>query len=107
MAVAARLSGMHPQTLRKYERAGLLRPARSGNQRFYSDADIRRLSQIRYLVEERGLNVAGLDMTLSMTDRLDQVTPQSTADEMRTAVADTLRMTTDGTLGAAVDDGVG
>jgi DNA-binding transcriptional MerR regulator len=95
MAVAARLSGMHPQTLRKYERAGLLRPARSGNQRFYSDADIRRLSQIRYLVEERGLNVAGLDMTLSMTDRLDQVTPHSTADEMRTAVADTLRITTE------------
>jgi MerR family transcriptional regulator, heat shock protein HspR len=95
MAVAARLTRMHPQTLRKYERAGLLRPARSGAQRFYSDADIRRLERIRYLVEERGLNVAGLDMALSMADRLDEVHAGSTSDEMRTAVADTLRMTTD------------
>ncbi len=95
MAVAARLTGMHPQTLRKYERAGLLRPARSGNQRFYSDADIRRLRRIRYLVEDRGLNVAGLDMMLAMTDRLDVIDGGSTMDELRSAVEETLRISTE------------
>ena len=70
MAVAARLSGMHPQTLRKYERAGLLRPARqAGNQRRYSPADIRRLHRIQFFVDERGLNVAGLALILAMIDR--------------------------------------
>jgi MerR family transcriptional regulator/heat shock protein HspR len=93
MAVAARLTGMHPQTLRKYERAGLLRPARDGSQRLYSDADIRRLRRIRYLVEERGLNVAGLEMMLSMADRLDIVDAESSNDDLRTAIAETLRLT--------------
>jgi predicted site-specific integrase-resolvase len=59
MAVAARLTGMHPQTLRKYERAGLLTPSRQqGNQRLYSAADVQRLLRIRYLVEVRGVNIA-------------------------------------------------
>ncbi len=54
IAVASRLTGMHPQTLRKYERAGLLRPSRqSANQRLYSSADIERLHHIRYLVDVR------------------------------------------------------
>ena len=61
MAVASRLTGMHPQTLRKYERAGLITPSRqAGNQRLYSESDILRLRRIRYLVEERGVNIAGL-----------------------------------------------
>lgn len=87
MAVAARLTGMHPQTLRKYERAGLLRPARpSGNHRLYSDADVRRLRRIRYLVEQRGLNVAGLEMTLTIVDRLEQLESGASRSEMRTAI---------------------
>jgi hypothetical protein len=78
IAVAARLTGMHPQTLRKYERAGLLRPARqSGNQRLYSDRDIRRLNRLRFLVESRGLNLAGLEMTLTIVDRLERVEGQA------------------------------
>jgi MerR family transcriptional regulator, heat shock protein HspR len=96
IAVAARLTGMHPQTLRKYERAGLLRPARvSGNQRLYSDADLGRLTRIRYLVEERGLNVAGLEMTLRMVDRLDAVRHDATALDLRAAIADALALTQD------------
>jgi MerR family transcriptional regulator/heat shock protein HspR len=72
IAVAARLTRMHPQTLRKYERAGLLTPARSaGSQRFYSGADVARLRRIQYLVEDRGLNIAGVEMALGITDRLD------------------------------------
>ncbi len=91
IAVAARLTRMHPQTLRKYERVGLLRPARtSGDQRLYSDADVRRLHRIRFLVEERGLNTAGLELLLSMVDRLDALDPAADADEMRAAIADAL-----------------
>jgi MerR family transcriptional regulator, heat shock protein HspR len=87
IAVAARLTRMHPQTLRKYERAGLLTPARrQGNQRLYSDADISRLRRIHYLVEERGLNVAGLEMALAMSDRLEEIGGEATSDEMRSAI---------------------
>jgi MerR family transcriptional regulator, heat shock protein HspR len=91
IAVAARLTRMHPQTLRKYERAGLVRPARqSGNQRLYSNDDVRRLSRIRYLVEERGLNVAGLERTLRMVDRLEELGADSTSGEMRQAIDEAL-----------------
>ena len=87
MAVASRLTGMHPQTLRKYERAGLITPSRqSGNQRLYSDSDIRRLRRIRYLVEERGVNIAGLALTLEMADRLDALGSDPTQAELRAAV---------------------
>jgi MerR family transcriptional regulator/heat shock protein HspR len=87
MAVASRLTGMHPQTLRKYERAGLLRPARQrGNHRLYSEADLRRLRRIQYLVEERGLNIAGLELTLAISDRLDDVGAEATRTEMQAAL---------------------
>jgi MerR family transcriptional regulator/heat shock protein HspR len=89
IAVASRLTGMHPQTLRKYERAGLLTPARQqGNQRLYSDADLERLRRIRYLVETRGVNVAGVELALSMADRLDELQTDSTQKEIRTAIDD-------------------
>ena len=87
MAVASRLTGMHPQTLRKYERAGLIAPARqSGNQRLYSEADIDRLRRIRYLVDVRGMNVAGLALTLEMADRLDELGTAPTHAELQAAV---------------------
>jgi len=93
IAVASRLTGMHPQTLRKYERAGLLRPARpSGNQRLYSADDIERLKRIQYLVEERGVNVAGLELALAMTDRLDELDSNSTAAEIQSAIHDASEM---------------
>ena len=96
IAVAARLTRMHPQTLRKYERAGLVRPVRlSGNQRLYSAADVRRLNRIRFLVEERGLNVAGLEMTLHMVDRLEQLHVASTPHDLRTAIRDVISMSAD------------
>ena len=79
ISVAARLVEMHPQTLRKYEREGLIAPSRtSGNLRLYSDQDIERLRQVKYLVEERSMNLAGVQMALDLTrelltlrDRLD------------------------------------
>jgi MerR family transcriptional regulator/heat shock protein HspR len=87
MAVAARLTGMHPQTLRKYERAGLITPSRpSGNQRLYSETDVQRLRRIRYLVEVRGVNIAGLALTLRMSDRLDALGSNPTPAELQAAV---------------------
>ena len=71
ISVAARLLEMHPQTLRKYEREGLIAPSRTtGNLRLYSDRDIERLRQVKYLVEERGLNLAGVQLALDLTRRL-------------------------------------
>jgi len=92
ISVVSRVLKMHPQTLRKYERAGLIRPSRSaGSHRFYSPADVARLRRIQYLVEERGLNVAGVEMALGMTDHLDALAPTSTAEELRTAIDEATR----------------
>ena len=93
MAVASRITGMHPQTLRKYERAGLITPARqSGNQRLYSEADVRRLRRIRYLVEVRGMNIAGLELTLGMADRLDAVGSDATWAELQNTIGEVADM---------------
>ena len=70
MRVASMLSGMHPQTLRKYERVGLLAPSRSGMLRMYSDEDIALLKMIKYLVDEVGLNLAGVDLALRLRSKL-------------------------------------
>jgi len=66
MQVASMLTGMHPQTLRKYERAGFLAPSRSNTLRMYSDEDITRLKMIKHLVDEEGLNLAGVDLALKL-----------------------------------------
>jgi MerR family transcriptional regulator/heat shock protein HspR len=74
ISVAARLVEMHPQTLRKYEREGLVAPSRtSGNLRLYSDSDIEQLRQVKYLVEQRGLNLAGVQLALELTRELRQL----------------------------------
>jgi MerR family transcriptional regulator/heat shock protein HspR len=62
---------MHPQTLRKYERLGLVSPSRSyGMLRLYSDEDILRLRLIKHLVDQRGVNLAGVEMMLEVLNRL-------------------------------------
>ena len=74
ISVAARLVDMHPSTLRKYERVGFLEPSRMGGKlRLYSSEDIQRLRQIKWLVEDRGVNIAGIDMALDLTELLLQV----------------------------------
>ena len=71
ISVAARLLEMHPQTLRKYDRAGLVRPTRSdGMLRLYSDEDLKRLRVIRRLVDEFGMNLAGARFVLEMMRRV-------------------------------------
>jgi MerR family transcriptional regulator, heat shock protein HspR len=74
ISVAAELAGVHPQTLRIYERKGLLRPARTpGNTRRYSDRDITRLQMIQKLTQEQGLNLAGVKMIVEMEDQIDRM----------------------------------
>ena len=71
MSVAARISGMHPQTLRKYERAGFIKPARTGGMmRLYSAEDIARLQLIKHLVEDLKLNLAGVKLALNLANKL-------------------------------------
>src|SRR5207249_47510 len=74
ISVAAELAGVHPQTLRIYERKGLLRPARTaGNTRRYSERDIDRLRMIQRLTQEQGLNLAGVKMIVQMEDEVDRM----------------------------------
>ncbi len=70
MRVASMLTGMHPQTLRKYERAGLLEPSRCKKLRMYSDEDIARLRTIKHLVDDIGLNLAGVRIALKVQDTI-------------------------------------
>lgn len=70
ISIAAELAGMHPQTLRVYERRGLVRPGRTaGNARRYSQADVALLQRIQMLTEE-GLNLAGIERVLELELRL-------------------------------------
>ncbi len=69
ISVAAELAGCHPQTLRAYEREGLLEPHRSaGNVRRYSERDIERLEEIQRLTQDEGLNLSGVRMVLELRD---------------------------------------
>jgi MerR family transcriptional regulator/heat shock protein HspR len=71
ISVAAELAGVHPQTLRIYERKGLVRPQRtSGNTRRYSDRDIDLLKQIQEMTQERGINLAGVKLIIEMQAEL-------------------------------------
>src|SRR6266508_6274846 len=73
ISVAARLVELHPTTLRKYERVGFLEPSRTpGRTRLYSLDDIRRLRQIKRLVEQRDMNMAGVQLALDLTEQLSQ-----------------------------------
>ena len=74
ISVAAELAGVHPQTLRIYERKGLLQPARTaGNTRRYSDRDIERLRMIQRLTQVEGLNLAGVRMIVEMEDEIERM----------------------------------
>ena len=64
--------GIHPQTLRLYEREGLLKPSRSeGNTRLYTDADLERLELILSLTRDLGVNLAGVEIILNMREKMD------------------------------------
>lgn len=89
ISVAARLVGVHEQTLRYYERAGLVEPARSkGRIRLYSLHDLERVRQIRRLTDEMGVNLAGVEVIMRLTDRIREL--EGRIDELE---ADLRRMT--------------
>jgi MerR family transcriptional regulator, heat shock protein HspR len=71
---AARLLGMHPQTLRKYERLGLVQPTRTvGSMRVYSGEELERLRLIKHLVDELGINLAGVQRLLSVAESVGRM----------------------------------
>ena len=73
ISVAARMLGVQTQTLRYYERLGLIEPARTGgNQRVFSRADIERVRRIRGLMDDLGVNLAGVEVILRLLDRLNE-----------------------------------
>jgi len=74
ISVAARMLGMHAQTLRYYERAGILRPSRSlGRIRLYSQSDIARLRHVQRLINDLGVNLAGAEAILRLNERIRQM----------------------------------
>ena len=74
ISVASRIVGVHAQTLRYYERVGLIWPSRSGGrQRLYSPADIERLRRIKALTEDMGVNLAGAEVALRLMGRLEHL----------------------------------
>lgn len=82
ISVAAKMIGLHPQTLRHYETIGLVIPERSeGNIRLYSPANIDRLRQISRLTDELGVNLAGVQIVLDMRERLEQLQLEMTATQ--------------------------
>ena len=88
IGIAAELAGMHPQTLRVYERRGLITPRRSArNTRLYSQADVARLRRIQELSEE-GMNLAGIERVLALEGRLERAERRirDLADELQDAL---------------------
>ena len=70
ISMVAETLDMHPQTLRKYERAGFVSPLRMGTLRTYTDEDVERLRLIKHFVDDLGLNIAGVGMALGFTEEL-------------------------------------
>ncbi len=74
ISAVAEMYDIHPQTLRLYEREGLLKPSRSvGNTRLYEDADLERLEVILALTRDLGVNLAGVEIILNMREKMDQM----------------------------------
>jgi len=72
ISIAAQLTGLHPQTVRLYERLGLVSPTRVGNKnRLFSDADIERLRMIRRFTQDMGVNLAGVEIILDLLAKIE------------------------------------
>jgi MerR family transcriptional regulator/heat shock protein HspR len=82
IGVVARMVALHPQTLRNYEQLGLVIPQRSdGNIRLYSPRDVDRLLKINRLTQELGINLAGVEVILHLTDQIEMLQLQMAALE--------------------------
>ena len=84
ISTAARMLGMHPQTLRKYERLGLVQPSRTiGSMRLYSRDEIERLRFIKRLVDDMGINLAGVQQLLDIAEVMRRIRPLLRDDQLR------------------------
>jgi MerR family transcriptional regulator/heat shock protein HspR len=100
ISVAAELSGMHPQTLRQYDRLGLVTPGRSGGGgRRYSPRDVAQLREVQRLSQEEGVNLAGIKRIIDLENQVQAL--QSRVTELRSELA-----ATQGALAAAHDTAV-
>ena len=94
ISMAARLLGMHPQTLRKYERLGLVQPTRTiGSMRLYSREELERLKIIKRLVDDGGINLAGVQRLLSIAEVLQRIRPLMLSRDDALSARDTRRLT--------------
>jgi MerR family transcriptional regulator, heat shock protein HspR len=83
ISMAARMLGMHPQTLRKYERLGLVQPSRTiGSMRLYSRGEIERIKLIKRLVDDAGINLAGVQRLLSIAEIVERIRPLMRDDSL-------------------------
>lgn len=83
ISMAARMLGMHPQTLRKYERLGLVQPSRTiGSMRLYSREELERLKLIKRLVDDGGINLAGVQRLLSIAEVVQRLRPMMRDDTL-------------------------
>ncbi len=89
ISIVAEMLGVHPQTLRLYEREGFICPKRHKRQRIYSDGDIEKLSLIIQLTRELGVNKAGLEIILRLRDRLESL--QSELERIMDSLEDEIR----------------
>src|SRR4051812_7977905 len=88
ISMAARMLGMHPQTLRKYERLGLVQPTRTiGSMRLYSREELDRLKVIKRLVDDGGINLAGVQRLLSIAEIVQRIRPLTRNDSLSTREA--------------------
>ena len=83
ISMAAEMLGMHPQTLRKYERLGLVQPSRTiGSMRLYSREELERLKLIKRLVGDGGINLAGVQRLLSIAEVVQRLRPMMRDDQL-------------------------
>ena len=94
ISVAARMLGMHPQTLRKYERLGLVQPTRTiGSMRLYSQEELERLKIIKRLVDDGGINLAGVQRLLSIAEVVQRIRPLMPSRDEALSPRDSRRLT--------------
>lgn len=94
ISVVSEMLGIHPQTLRLYEREGFIKPKRSvGNTRLYSEDDVEKLEMILRLTRELGVNLAGVEVILSMREKMEQMQREmeETIQQLREELAREIR----------------
>ena len=105
ISAVAEMYEIHPQTLRLYEREGLLKPSRTeGNTRLYTDEDLERLEFILNLARDLGVNIAGIAIVLQMRERMEEMNRQmqSFVEYVRTEMVTRMQQASQGTPGAIV-----